>query len=97
MKYAIFAGLGGGYGGAVFIDFEDCTSMEQADEIACECARDTWESYGGMAGVDGYDFEEYQKEYPDATESDYDDADNEAFDSWADYHAEEYDSNKEYG
>ena len=89
MRFDIFAGLGGGYGGAVWIATEDHPNEAAADQSACEHAREVWESYGGASGVEWYTFDEYQNEYPEGTEEDYDFEDGQMFDSWAAYYAEE--------
>ena len=89
-KWAIFAGLGGGFGCADFECFETCT-YEEAQSIAYEKACDSYESYVGMYGLrelstimeeDEVDEEEAGEIY------------NEEREGWLDYHVEEYDSEK---
>ena len=89
MRYNIFAGLGGGYGGAVWTRTVECLDTADAMSVACEDARETWESYGGVSGIEGYTYDEYLNDYPDGSEDDYDCADGESFDSWADFYVEE--------
>jgi hypothetical protein len=89
-KWAIFAGLGGGFGGSSFECFETC-AYEEAQSIAYEKACDSYESYVGMYGLrelstimeeDGVDEEEAGEIY------------NEEREGWLDYHVEEYDVKK---
>ena len=89
MRYDIFAGLGGGYGGAYWVATEDHPNEASADQSAFEHAREIWESYGGVSGIEGYTFDEYLNDYPDGTEEDYNCVDGESLESWADFYVEE--------
>ena len=89
-KWAIFAGLGGGFNSVYFECFETCT-YEEAQNIAYEKACDSYESYVGSGGLrelstimeeDGVDEEEAGEIY------------NEERGSWLSYYVEEYDSKK---
>ena len=89
-KWAIFAGLGGGFGGSSFECFETC-AYEEAHSIAYQHACDSYESYVGSGGLrelstimeeDGVDEEEAGEIY------------NEEREGWLDYHVEEYDVKK---
>ena len=46
--YAIYAGLGGGFGGRKFIEFEFFECQEYADDYAECIAREEYESYEGI-------------------------------------------------
>ena len=49
-KWAIYSGLGGGYGGPSFDIFETCTAKE-ANDIAYNAACDCYDSYAGSGGL----------------------------------------------
>ena len=90
MRYNIFAGLGGGYGGAVWTRTVECLNyddaMREAYMDACEC----WESYGGLEAIEGYTWEDMVEDYgEDATDELYSEMDVEAMDGWVDYNVEE--------
>ena len=51
MMYNIYAGLGGGFGGANYIGTIDCESLEDAYALAREYAIEEYDSYSGMYGV----------------------------------------------
>lgn len=55
MKYDIFAGMGGGFGGAIYQGTEDFATEEQANKAAYEIACETFESYAGLRGVMGWE------------------------------------------
>ena len=51
MKYNIYAGLGGGFGGAQYEYTIDCESKEEAENLAYESAINIYESYEGSHGI----------------------------------------------
>lgn len=84
-KYAIYAGLGGGFGGATFQEIIEVADQNKADEYAYELAVQEVGGYEGMYGLDS--FESIQEENPDYGEEDIQEALQEQTDSWADYAA----------
>ena len=50
-KYEIYAGLGGGFGGAQYIGVLEFESVEEAEEYAYEEACQIYESYDGCHGL----------------------------------------------
>lgn len=50
-KYKLFAGLGGGFGGAHFIKVEEFDTPEEADKYAYDLAVEEYEGYGGSHGL----------------------------------------------
>ena len=55
MLYNIYAGLGGGFGGAQYEYTRDCKDKEEADTLAYEDAISIYESYEGSQGILSYD------------------------------------------
>ena len=55
MLYNIYAGLGGGFGGAEYKGTIDCKTFDDATQIAYELAIEEYESYAGMKGLKSYD------------------------------------------
>ena len=51
MKYAIFAGLNGGFGGATFQYVDDFDSKDEALGAALDKAVEEYESYEGCHGL----------------------------------------------
>lgn len=51
MKFKIYAGLGGGFGGASYIETIEANTREEAEEYARQCAIDDYESYEGSHGI----------------------------------------------
>lgn len=54
-QYKIFAGLGGGFGGAQECDILEFASIEAAEEYAYEVACETYDMYAGMHGLRSVD------------------------------------------
>lgn len=50
-EYNIYAGLGGGFGGAKYHSTILAESMDEASSYAYECARNEYEMYEGMHGL----------------------------------------------
>lgn len=63
MIYNIYAGLGGGFGGAEFYSSEDFSSEEDAVEYARDVAIQEYQSYEGYHGI--YGLRDIQEEYQD--------------------------------
>jgi hypothetical protein len=90
-KWAIFAGLGGGFGGSHFVKTEECTAQEAMD-IAFEEAK---EQYEGMVGLHGLrSIEDIKEEDDIEDDEEAQEVYNEEMEGWIDYHIEEYDSEK---
>ena len=89
--WAIFAGLGGGFGGANFLEVvKDCT-REDAEQLAYQSAIQEYESYEGLHGLRTVDeiMEEDELDEESAEETR-----NEEMESWLDYWVEPYDPEK---
>ena len=82
MKYNIYAGLGGSFGGATYQGTGDFESRESAEEMAYQYAVEEYELYEGSHGIrswkdiadeEGLDYEEDEYEinemYEDEKES----------------------------
>ena len=54
-QYKIYAGLGGGFGGAQYIGTETFESEQAAYDYAFECACEEYDSYEGLHGLASYD------------------------------------------
>lgn len=52
--YNIYAGLGGGFGGAYYDHTEEFETREEAEKAAYELAREIYESYEGCHGLRSY-------------------------------------------
>ena len=91
-KWAIFAGLGGGFGGATFKEVVEC-SREEAEKQAYYSAVEDYDNHSGMNGLrDTSDIMEEDSCEEDEAEQIY----NEEREGWLDYYVEPFDENKEY-
>lgn len=102
--YKIYAGLGGGFGGASYQLTDEYESYESAMEHAYQLACDSYEMQEG-SGCDGWedflaeaesevcmsDFNDDEEEYQQAIEEYAAQASEEARESWVDYHVVETD------
>jgi hypothetical protein len=90
MKYNIYAGLGGSFGGATYQGTGEFKSEEDASEVAYDIAREEYESYEGYHGIlDWHDIAEANDLDPD-DEDNYDEISelyNEEVESWIEYYA----------
>ena len=92
--YKIYAGLGGGFGGATYIETAVFSSLEEAKNAAYEYALQEYESMEGMYGLRSYEqiLEELIYEYgEDDISSLKDEAEQilqDEMESWLDYHVE---------
>lgn len=99
MKYAIFAGLNGGFGGATFQYVDDFNNEDEALGAAHDKAIEEYESYEGCHGL--MDLEDVRD---DLRESFGEEPDEdvimkryiEEVESWVDYRVEEYEEGKDY-
>lgn len=99
--YKIYAGLGGGFGGAYLRGTERFSSVDAALDEAFELAKEEYAGYEGMYGLKSFDecLEEAKAEYADddiddeltqkAIEEDAMDIYNNEMESWLDYYVEE--------
>ena len=89
MKYNIYAGLGGGFGGATYRGTGDFSSRESAEEMAYQYAIEEYEMYEGYHGIrswtdiadeEGLDYEEDEYEISEMYEDERE--------SWMEYYVE---------
>ena len=98
-QYRIYAGLGGGFGGANYQETDDFKTKEEAEarayEIACEWYENqqgsginSWEDFMEEAELDmGFDEDEISdEEYNQAVEAYATDLENDDRESWIDYY-----------
>lgn len=92
MKFKIYAGLGGGFGGAHYICTKDYESEEEAMKDAYQLAVEEYQSYEGMHGVLSWEDckEDLQDSWPETFIDDemVDDHYAEEIESWIDYFVE---------
>lgn len=95
-KYNIYAGLGGGFGGANYCTTEEFATLEEAEQYAYQQAVDEYESYEGMHGLRSWEevkedyCEEFNVEEEDFHNGDYSAIDEEyqqEVEGWIDYRA----------
>lgn len=53
-QFKVYAGLGGGFGGAKYIETVEAANEEEAANIAYEYAVEEYESYEGLHGLTSY-------------------------------------------
>lgn len=82
-KYKIYAGLGGGFGGARYETTEEFEKEEQAEEFAWECACQQFDSYAGLHGLQSV---EDIMEEEGCDEEDAEEMYNEQRENWIDYY-----------
>jgi hypothetical protein len=91
-KYKIFAGLGGSFGGAKYVETIDVETEESAMNYAYESACEEYEGYAGMYGLTSYaDIERDPEAYSvdeDADEEILFEAYDEERSSWLSYYVE---------
>lgn len=103
--YKIYAGLGGGFGGAEFQGTYEFNTPEEADKAAYDMAWEIYESYGGNHGLSDWDavYEDcLESEWIDPasmTESEIEQVVNDAYietvEGWLEYYAKETDSDED--
>lgn len=94
MKFNIYAGMSGGFGGATYVTTDDFVTAADAQEYAYQCALDDYQSYEGMHGILSWAdcLETLKEEYNDDDVS-YDDVDDyyqNEIESWIEYYIEPY-------
>lgn len=93
-KYNIYAGLGGGFGGAKLVaEAEEFENEEAAVEYAYCCALEEYQSYEGYHGIVSYgDILDCPEDYgleEGYTEEDVEEIYQEEVESWITYYVEE--------
>ena len=96
MKYDIYAGMSGGFGGANFIKTIDAKTAEEADKYAYDEAWEEYESYAGCHGILSWDevYDELKEagELVGMTDNEIDDFVNDHYqeevESWIEWYAE---------
>lgn len=89
MKYNIYAGLGGSFGGATYQGTGDFKSRESAEQAAYEAAVEEYEMYEGYHGIlDWYGVAETNNLDPDDenNEGEINELYNEEKESWMEYY-----------
>lgn len=99
MKYAIFAGLSGGFGGATFQYADEFDSEDEALGAARGMAITEYESYEGCHGL--MDWEDVRDDLRESFgdepgEDDVRERYIEEIESWIDYRVEKYEEGKDY-
>lgn len=84
--YRIRYGLGGGFGGYGDPEIIDAESLQDAENMAFEAARELYDSYGGMHGL--FNEKDFLDENPDADDEDIQQAYLEDRENWIVYIAE---------
>lgn len=85
-KYEIYAGLGGGFGGANYEETLEFENEDEAEDYAWECACQQYEGYAGLHGLRSVD------QIVEENEVDKEEAEiiySEERESWLDYYAKE--------
>lgn len=102
MKYAIFAGLRGGFGGATFQYVDEFDSKDEALKAAYDMAVAVYESYEGYESYHGLlDWEGVRDNLrrlfgEEPSEDDVRERYLEEVESWIDYRVEGYEEGKDY-
>lgn len=89
--FKIYAGLGGGFGGANYVDTIECETQDEAMEIACQSAIEEYESYEGNHGLLSWDEcreDLIESGWEDPSDEDVNDQYNEEIESWIDYYVD---------
>lgn len=90
MKYKIYAGLSGGFGGATYQMTEDYASKDEAMQEAYELAVEQYQSYEGCHGI--LSWEDCKQDLIDSGFEHYDEAVDEHYseeiEAWIDYWVE---------
>ena len=90
-KYKIYAGLGGGFGGAQYISTEECETESEALDIAYQAACEDYESFAGTRGLRTFEeiAEDEGLDLNDPDDYDYvNDVYQDELEGWITYHVE---------
>ena len=85
-KYKIYAGLGGGFGGAQEIEEKEFENEEAAEQYAYEAAKEEYESYQGVQGIP--DEESIKEDHPEWSDAEIEQEIEDDMESWIDYYVE---------
>ena len=101
MKYNIYAGLGGGFGGPTYQGTGEFNDEDSATDYAYQMAVEEYQSYEGYHGIlDWHDVAEQEELDPEEDEEDIDAIYQEEIESWIEYYAvpfeEDYVDPQEY-
>ena len=89
MKYRLFSGMSGGFGGARYQGTFEFDNREQAEQAAYQEAEEEYQSYEGMYGIlDWYECRDELKERygEEPTDDDVDTYYTEEMESWIEYY-----------
>lgn len=103
MKYNIYAGLGGSFGGATYQGTGEFDDVDSAVDYAYEIAVEEYQSYEGYHGIlDWYDVAEQEELDPETESDSIDQAYADEIENWIEYYAvlmeedEEFDPEEYY-
>ena len=97
MKYNIYAGLGGGFGGPLYQGTGEFDDDDSAIDYAYEMAVEEYQSYEGYHGIlDWDDVAEQEELDPEEDETFVDAAYHEEIESWIEYYAVPFDEDEEF-
>ena len=97
MKYNIYAGLGGSFGGPTYQGTGEFDNEASATDYAYQIAIEEYQSYEGYHGIlDWYDEAEQEELDPEEDEKDADAAYHEEIESWIEYYAVLFDEDEEF-
>lgn len=89
--FKIYAGLGGGFGGANYVDTIECEHQDEAMTIAYQSAIEEYESYEGNYGLPNWDEcreDLIESGWEDPSDEDVNDQYNEEIESWINYYVD---------
>ncbi|WP_409174426.1 hypothetical protein [Brevibacillus fortis] len=85
-EYRIYAGLGGSFGGAKFIDTLEFENEDEAADYAFDTACEEFERCAGLYGLASY--KQIKEENPDLDDDDLDEIYNQERERWLSYKVE---------
>ena len=97
MKYNIYAGLGGGFGGSTYQGTGEFNDEDSATDYAYQMAVEEYQSYEGYHGIlDWCDVAEQEELDPEENEEAIDAVYREEIESWIEYYAIPFDEDEEF-
>ena len=90
--YKVYAGLGGGFGGANYQGTFEYDSYKEAMDDACRMAEEEYQSYEGNYGLPDWDEcreDLIESGWEDPSDDDVNDEYRENIESWIDYYVDE--------
>lgn len=85
-EYRIYAGLGGSFGGAKFVDTLEFENDDEASDYAFDMACEEFERSAGLYGLVSY--KQLKEENPDFDDDDLDELYNQERERWLSYKVE---------